>query len=161
MSVATQIAALQADKTAIRNAILAKGGTSPSGNGFDDFANDIATISGGGGSGKAAQASDSMERVSSTTMSGSAVSLTVAKTGTYTVRWYGYRSSTTGTNGSQLYIDGTAYDTMQSNFSVNSNGQTVKLTGVHLTQGQVITVKARARGTGYYMWIMGLSILEE
>lgn len=49
MSIATQIAALQADKTAIRQAILNKGGTSASGNGFDDFATDIGTIPEGEG----------------------------------------------------------------------------------------------------------------
>lgn len=44
MSIATQISALQADKTAIANAITAKGGTVNSGDGFDDFATDIGTI---------------------------------------------------------------------------------------------------------------------
>lgn len=49
MSIATQIEALQADKTAIANAITAKGGTVNAGDGFDDFASDIATIPSGGG----------------------------------------------------------------------------------------------------------------
>ena len=44
MSIATQISALEADKTAIANAITAKGGTVASGDGFDDFATDIGTI---------------------------------------------------------------------------------------------------------------------
>lgn len=48
MSIATQIAALQADKTAIATAITNKGGTVNSGDGFDDFAADIATIPTGG-----------------------------------------------------------------------------------------------------------------
>ena len=47
MSVADQIQALQNDKTAIANAITAKGGTVNSGDGFDDFAADIATIPSG------------------------------------------------------------------------------------------------------------------
>ena len=49
MSIATQIQYLQQDKTDIANAITAKGGTVNSGDGFDDFANDIATIPSGGG----------------------------------------------------------------------------------------------------------------
>ncbi len=110
---------------------------------------------------KAAQASDSMERVSATSYTSTNVSLTVAKTGTYTVRWYGYRTSTSGTNGSQLYIGNTAYGSEQTTFGVNSNGQTVKLTGVQLTEGQTITVRARSRGSMYYMFVMGLSIIEE
>ena len=48
MSIATQIQALQADKQAIKNAIISKGGTSGANNGFDDFATDIATIPSGG-----------------------------------------------------------------------------------------------------------------
>lgn len=127
--------------------------TAPSGKAYSPVTVDVA--------GKAAQASDNMARVAATTATATNVSLTVAKTGTYTVRWYGYRSSTSGTNGSQLYIGNTAYGTEQTTFSVNSNGQTVKLTGVQLTAGQTITVRARSRGTSYYMWVMGLSIVEE
>lgn len=44
MSIASQISALQADKTAIANAISTKGGTVGAGDGFDDFATDIGTI---------------------------------------------------------------------------------------------------------------------
>lgn len=47
MSIATQIAALQQDKTDIATAITNKGGTVNSGDGFDDFAADIATIPSG------------------------------------------------------------------------------------------------------------------
>lgn len=49
MSIATQISALQQDKTDIATAITNKGGTVSSGDGFDDFAADIATIPSGGG----------------------------------------------------------------------------------------------------------------
>ena len=45
MSIATQISALQTDKTNIANAITTKGGTVASGDGFDNFAADILTIS--------------------------------------------------------------------------------------------------------------------
>lgn len=47
MSIATQITALQADKAAIATAITNKGGTVNPGDGFDDFAADIATIPSG------------------------------------------------------------------------------------------------------------------
>lgn len=46
MSIATQISALQTDQTNIANAITTKGGTVNSGDGFDNFAADILTISG-------------------------------------------------------------------------------------------------------------------
>lgn len=48
MSIAESIAALQADKAAIAAAITAKGGTVNEGDGYNDFATDIGTISGGG-----------------------------------------------------------------------------------------------------------------
>ena len=44
MSIAESIAALQADKTAIAAAIIAKGGTVNEGDGYNDFATDIGTI---------------------------------------------------------------------------------------------------------------------
>lgn len=48
MSIASEIQALTADRTAIQNAISAKGGTITSADGFDDFAAAIATIPSGG-----------------------------------------------------------------------------------------------------------------
>lgn len=50
MSISTSLTALQAAKTNIANAITAKGGTVGAGDGFGDFAADIGTITGGGGS---------------------------------------------------------------------------------------------------------------
>lgn len=47
MSIASEIQALTADRTAIQNAISAKGGTVTSADGFDDFASAIATIPSG------------------------------------------------------------------------------------------------------------------
>ncbi len=82
--------------------------------------------------------------------------LTVAVTGTYNVYWSGYRSSTSGTSGSQLYIGSSAYGSVNTTFS--NNLQTVKLTGVSLTKDQVVTVRARARGTNYYMYVSNLTI---
>lgn len=49
MSIATQITALQTDKTNISNAITTMGGTVTSSDGFDNFASDILTIPSGGG----------------------------------------------------------------------------------------------------------------
>lgn len=48
MSIADKLQLLAAAKTAIAEAITAKGGTVNEGDGFGDFADDIATISGGG-----------------------------------------------------------------------------------------------------------------
>ena len=85
MSIATQISALQSDKTAIAAAITAKGGTVGAGDGFDDFAVDIATIPSGGTS-----FGDKLAEVNLGTLSCSATSATdLSKTATVS-GIYGY-----------------------------------------------------------------------
>lgn len=110
------------------------------------------------GASKNFQISNSNGRVATTTYTSTGVSLTVAKTGTYNVYWSGFRSSTSGTNGSQLYIGNTAYGTAQTTFT--DYRQSVKLSNVSLTLNQTITVYARARGTSYYMCVSNLTIEE-
>ena len=112
-----------------------------------------------GGSSKNVQIANGVNRVSTTSYTAvSGQSITVAKTGTYDVYWTGFRSSTSGTNGSQLYIDNSAYGSAQTTFS--NHGQAVHLSNVSLTQGDVVTVRARARGTSYYMYVGNLTIIE-
>lgn len=116
------------------------------------------TASGGGS--KNVQIAAGVNRA--TTSSYTAVSgqeLTVAKTGTYDVYWAGFRSSTGGTNGSQLYIGSSAYGSAQTTFS--NHGQSVHLSNVSLTKDQVITVRARSRGNNYYMYVANLTIIEQ
>lgn len=48
MSIASEIQRLQTDRTAIQSALVAQGISAASSHGFDDFAADIASISGGG-----------------------------------------------------------------------------------------------------------------
>lgn len=99
-------------------------------------------------------------RVSTTSYSAvSGQTLTVQKTGTYDVYWSGFRSSTSGTNGSQLYIDGTAYGSANTTFT--NHGQYIHLTNVSLTKDSVIAVRARARTTSYYMYVSNLTIIEQ
>ena len=97
--------------------------------------------------------------MSSTSYTATSVSLTVAKTGTYTVSWMGWRSTSSGTSGSQLYIDNTAYGSATTSFT-NNYGQNVKLTNVSLTEGQTLTIRARSRSTSYVMGVGNLSIVE-
>lgn len=120
----------------------------------------VVNVSGGGG--KAAQIATGIGRVTTTTYTATGIKLTVAKTGTYSVYWMGYRSSASGTNGSQLYINDSAYGTAQTTFhGTYTNYQFVTLSGVSLTAGQVIEVYARARATQYNMSAMNLTIIEE
>lgn len=97
--------------------------------------------------------------VTATSYTATAVSLTVAKTGTYKVSWTGWRNTNSGTSGSQLYIDNTAYGSANTSF-LNTYGHSVTLTNVSLTAGQTITVRARARSTSYVMGVGNLTIVE-
>lgn len=111
------------------------------------------------GSSKNIQVYSGYDEVVASSYTATDVSLTVAKTGTYKVSWMGFRNTTSGTSGSQLYIGDTAYGSANTTF-VRSYGQSVVLTGVSLTQGQTITVYARSRNTSYYMGVGNL-IIEE
>ena len=111
---------------------------------------------------KAFQISNGMSRVNSTSYTATSATLNVEKSGTYTVKWFAYRSSTSGTNGTQLYIGNTAYGSAQTSFTQVSNTcQVITLTGVKLSAGQTITVRARSRNTSSYVYVSGLSIVEE
>lgn len=153
---------LDADLTTVANAIRTKGGTSaqlafPSG-----FASAIAAIpSGGGGSGKNAQIDSGLTRTNSTSYTDMGFEITVAKAGTYHVYWTGYRSSTSGTSGAQVYINGDAYDDVVTTFDgTYTNWQQGHLSSVTLAQGDKVTIRARARNTSYYMYIKDLCIFE-
>lgn len=107
---------------------------------------------------KAVQVSNKIGRVTVTGYTATDVSLTVAKTGVYTVQWCGYRSGATGTYGSQLYIDDSAYGTAQTTWSGKT--QEVTLNNVSLTAGQTITVGARSNGSSTQIYVAGLVITE-
>lgn len=124
----------------------------------------IVNVSGGGTS-KNTQICSAVGRATTSTYTAvSGITLTVSKTGTYDVYWCGYRSSTSGTSGSQLYIGSSAYGSAQTSFNTGSgltNCQNVHLTNVSLTANQVLTVRARSRGNNYYMYIYNLTIIEQ
>ena len=85
--------------------------------------------------------------------------ITVSKAGTYHVYWGAFRSSTgSGTNGTQLYINGAAYGTENTTWS--NHGQANHLSGVSLSKNDVVTVRARSRGSSYYVYVTDLTIIE-
>lgn len=94
-----------------------------------------------------------------TTYSATDVTLTVKKTGTYDISWVGWRNTTSGTSGSRLYINGVAYGSETTSFQ-GSYGQSVNLTNVSLTEGDVLVVRARARSTSYRMYVANLVIVQ-
>lgn len=112
-----------------------------------------------GGSSRNVQVAAGVDRVAATSYTAvSGQSITVEETGTYDVYWVGYRSTTSGTNGSQLYIGSTAYGSAQTTFS--NNAQAIHLENVSLTKNQVVTVRARSRSTSYYTYVGNLTIVQ-
>ena len=119
------------------------------------------SYTGGGGSGKNAQIASGVGRVQSTSYTDVGLSLTVSKAGTYDVYWCGYRSSTSGTSGSWLYKNGTAQGSAQTSFDATyPNCQNIHLSNVSLAVNDVLTVRARSRGTNYSMAVFNLTIIE-
>lgn len=109
------------------------------------------------GGGMNVQGYHGMGSIRTTSYSATGVALTVAKTGTYKVSWIGIRNTNSGTNGSQLYINNSAYGSANTSFT-NTYAQSVVLNNVSLTAGQTIEVRARARSTSYYMMVGNLII---
>lgn len=111
------------------------------------------------GSSKNAQAHESTTRATSSTYT-SVNSFTCTKAGKYTVYYSCMRSSTGGTNGSQLYINGTAYGTADTaNWSNHVQNKTI--TGVTIGANQTVAVYARSRGSNYYAYVPLVTIIEE
>lgn len=87
------------------------------------------------------------------------MSITVAKAGTYNVSWVGWRSSSQGAMGTNLYKNGSA-GTNQTAFT-NTYGQQIVLTNQSLNAGDVLTLYATAGSTTRYMWVANLIIEEQ
>lgn len=115
------------------------------------------TASGGGG--KNVQGYSGMDYVASSSYTATDVTLTVKKSGTYTVSWMGFRNTTSGTSGSQVYVNGTAKGSAHTSFTRNY-GQYCEET-LTLNVNDVIVVRARARNTSYYMYVGNLIIEEQ
>lgn len=113
------------------------------------------TNSGGGGSSMNVQVAQSTSRATSSTYT-SVVSLTCSVAGTYDVYWSCFRSSTSGTSGSQLHVGSSAYGTANTTFT--NHIQNNHLTGVTLSKNQTVAVYARSRGSNYYAYVGTLVI---
>lgn len=119
-----------------------------------------ASVNVSGGAGKNIQVYSGYGTSRSTSYVATGVTLTVAKTGTYNISWIGWRSTSSGTSGSQLYKNGSAVGSAVTTFT-HTYGQFIKLTNQSLTAGDVLVVRARARGTSYYMDVGNLIIEEQ
>lgn len=112
----------------------------------------------GGGTSKNAQTAQSTTRSTSSTYT-DIISLTCAKAGTYDVYWSTFRSSTSGTWGSQLYLNNTAYGTAQTG-SWSNHIQNIHLSNVQISANADVAVRVRSRGNNYYGYVGTLTIIE-
>lgn len=103
------------------------------------------TNQGGGGGGMNVQAYIGRVAVQRNGYTETAVKLTVAVTGTYRVSWTAWRSSSSGTMGTNLHVNNTA-GTNQTTFT-NTYGQQITLTGQQYSAGDVLTLYATAGST--------------
>lgn len=102
----------------------------------------------------------------------SGLKLTVNKTGTYTVKWFAYRTSTSYDSfASALYIDGVLHTQkttwgapyIRDNATTTSNQssfQNNKVENVQLQENQVIEIYSKSRNSSYLTYV-GFLILEE
>lgn len=113
---------------------------------------------GGGGDSKNAQTAQSTSRSTSSTYT-EVISLTCTKAGTYNVYWSTFRSSTSGTWGSQLYLNDTAYGSAQTG-SWSNHIQNIHLSNVQISANAEVAVRVRSRGSNYYGYVGTLTIIE-
>lgn len=127
--------------------------TAPSGSAYSPVTVNVPT------SGKAAQISNASGRRQGTSYAEiEGISLTVSKSGTYDVYWTGYRSSTSGTFGTQLYRNNSSSGSQQTSFS--NNEQHPHLSDVSLSAGDELTIRGRSGSTNNYIYASNLVIIE-
>ena len=129
------------------------------GNNIDvaEYATVSVNVSGGGS--KNVQVAQSTTRVANTAYTKTA-SLTCSVSGKYDVYWDCFRSTTSGTSGSQLYIGGSAYGSANTTFSSNIHAQNNHLTNVQINANQEVAVYVRSRATNYYAYCGQLTIIQ-
>ena len=137
---------------------LVSGSETKTANGTYDVTNLASLVVNVASSSKNVQVAQSTTRSTSTSGS-NVISLTCSTTGTYTVRWSTFRSSTGGTWGSRLYIGGTAYETMDTS-GWSNHIQNREVTGVSISANQAVAVYVQSRGSNYYGYVGTLTIVQ-
>lgn len=116
----------------------------------------VVNVSGGGG--KNVQICSGRFETNSSSYVATALSLTVSKAGTYKCTWSMDRNTTSGTNGSRLYKGSKAQGTAHTSWTHNGAVCEETLT---FAANDVITIRARARNTSYYVGVSNLIIQEQ
>ena len=117
-----------------------------------------ATINVTGGSSKNIQYLMERYEVAATSYTATNLSIKVSKAGTYKCYWSMDRNTTSGTNGSQLYKNGSAVGSAHTTWTHNGASCEETLT---LAANDTIVVRARSRSTSYYCGVSNLIIIEQ
>lgn len=113
----------------------------------------------GGGSTKNIQVNSGSNSVRTNGYTSTGHSLTVAKTGTYKVSWTAWRSSSSGTMGTNLHRNSSSGTNQQT--WTNTYGQHIVLNNQSYNAGDVLTLYATAGSTSRYCWVSNLIIEEQ
>ena len=121
----------------------------------------VASVTGtySGGSSKNVQAYIGYASRTANSYGATSVTLTVAKTGTYTISWCAWRGSSSGTMGTNLHIGSTAESANHQTWT-GTYGQCITLTNQSLTQGTVLTLYATSGNNSRTIYVGNL-IIEE
>ena len=114
--------------------------------------------SSGGSSGMNVQAYEGYASRKANSYGATDVKLTVAKSGTYTVSWVAWRSSSSGTMGTNLHVNSTE-GTNQQTFT-GTYGQCITLTGQQYSAGDVLTVYATSGSSNRTIYVANLVIVQ-
>lgn len=113
----------------------------------------------GGGSDKAIQAYIGQATRTANSYGATTVQLTVAKTGTYKTSWTAWRSSSSGTMGTNLHVNNTT-GTNQQTFT-STYGQRIELANQYYNAGDVLTLYATSGSTSRSIIVANLIIEEQ
>lgn len=111
---------------------------------------------GGGGGGLNVQAYIGYATRTANSYGATTVTLTVAKTGTYNVSWSAWKSSSSGTMGTNLHVN-TTTGTNQTTW-LNTYGQHITLTNQHYNAGDVLTLYATSGNNSRTIGVCNLII---
>lgn len=138
---------------------LVSGSETKTANGTYDVTNLATLVVNVGSTGKNIQVNSNAYSRQANSYGATNLTLTVAKTGTYKVSWTAWRSSSSGTMGTNLHRNSTS-GTNQQTFT-NTYGQHVVLENQSYTQGDVLTLYATSGSNSRLIWVSNLIIEEQ
>ena len=97
-----------------------------------------------------------VDEVASSSYVATDLSVKVTTAGTYKCSWMGVRNTTSGTSGSQLYVNGTAEGTAHTAFTRNYYQYCEET--LALAANDTVTVYARSRNASYYLIVANLIV---